>query len=66
MGKNIIICCDGTSNDFGDRPSNVVRLFTVLEKVPGQVVYYDPGVGTSRPHLAQQDSYTYRATYLPL
>lgn len=47
MAKNIIICCDGTSNDFGDRPSNVVHLFTALEKHPEkQAVYYDPGVGT--------------------
>ena len=47
MAKNIIICCDGTSNDFGDKLSNVVKLFSVLEKDPGkQVVYYDPGVGT--------------------
>ena len=47
MSKNIIICCDGTSNDFGDTPSNVVKLFSVLEKDPAkQLVYYDPGVGT--------------------
>lgn len=45
--KNIIICCDGTANDFGDRPSNVVKLFAVLDRIPGrQLVYYDPGVGT--------------------
>ena len=47
MAKNIIICCDGTSNDFGERPSNVVHLFTALDKNPEkQIVYYDPGVGT--------------------
>lgn len=47
MAKNIIICCDGTSNDFGDLPSNVVKLFSVLDRTPDrQVVYYDPGVGT--------------------
>ncbi|MBL7791465.1 MAG: DUF2235 domain-containing protein [Saprospiraceae bacterium] len=45
--KNIIICCDGTSNDFGDRNSNVVKLFSVLAKDQiRQIVYYDPGVGT--------------------
>ena len=45
--KNIVICCDGTSNDFGDKPSNVVKLFSVLDKSPDkQLVYYDPGVGT--------------------
>ena len=47
MAKNIIICCDGTSNDFGDKPSNVVHLFRSLIKDPErQAVYYDPGVGT--------------------
>lgn len=45
--KNIIICCDGTSNDFGDKNSNVVKLFSVLKKDhQKQIVYYDPGVGT--------------------
>lgn len=27
--KNIVICCDGTGNDFGDKKSNVVKLFSV-------------------------------------
>jgi uncharacterized protein (DUF2235 family) len=46
-GKNIVICCDGTSNQLDGEFSNVAKLYSVLEKVPGrQVVYYDPGVGT--------------------
>ena len=45
--KKIVICCDGTSNDFGDHNSNVVKLFNVLEKnTDRQLTYYDPGVGT--------------------
>ena len=45
--KNIIICLDGTGNQFGQELSNVVKLFRTLERVPGeQVAYYDPGVGT--------------------
>jgi uncharacterized protein (DUF2235 family) len=45
--KNIVICCDGTSNDFGHENSNVVKLYSVLEKnTAEQTVYYDPGVGT--------------------
>lgn len=49
MPKNIIICCDGTGNQFGRDNSNVVKLYTVIEKVPGsQVAYYDPGVGTNQ------------------
>ena len=46
--KTIILCCDGTSNEFGRVNTNVVRLFQSLDLTPasGQVAYYDPGVGT--------------------
>ncbi len=47
MPKNIVICCDGTGNEFGNENSNVVKLFTVLLLDPQkQVAYYDPGIGT--------------------
>lgn len=46
-GKNIVICLDGTGNQFGRDLSNVVKIFRMLERIPGkQVAYYDPGVGT--------------------
>src|SRR6266404_2488794 len=47
MPKNIVICCDGTGNEFGDQNSNVVKLYGCLI-VDGkqQVAYYHPGVGT--------------------
>lgn len=49
MPKNIIICCDGTGNQFGRDNSNVVKLYTVIEKtVEDQIAFYDPGVGTSQ------------------
>ncbi|MCF0064784.1 DUF2235 domain-containing protein [Dyadobacter chenwenxiniae] len=49
--KNIVICCDGTANEWTtpDKTSNVVQLFCMLAKDPTntqQVRYYDPGVGT--------------------
>lgn len=51
MNKNIVICCDGTSNQFGDRNTNVVKLFSVLPHTPAQQpAFYDPGVGTFSPH----------------
>jgi len=28
MAKNIVICCDGTGNEFGDHNSNVVKLYS--------------------------------------
>jgi len=47
MSKNIVVCCDGTGNEFGDANSNAIRLYSVLHKDPAtQVAYYHPGVGT--------------------
>ncbi len=47
MPKNIVICCDGTGNEFGDHNSNVVKLYSALI-IDGQrqIGYYHPGVGT--------------------
>src|SRR6185437_2094748 len=44
--KNIIICCDGTGNQFGDENSNVIKFYTSLIIDNDQVAYYHPGVGT--------------------
>jgi uncharacterized protein (DUF2235 family) len=49
--KNIVICLDGTGNQFKEHNSNIVTLYSVLEgtRVEGERVqeaYYDPGVGT--------------------
>jgi uncharacterized protein (DUF2235 family) len=30
MAKNIVICCDGTGNEFGESKSNVVKLYKML------------------------------------
>ncbi len=46
MPKNIVLCCDGTANEYGDKNTNVVRLYSVLEKSDAQQTFYDPGVGT--------------------
>ena len=47
MAKNIVICCDGTGNEYGDNNSNVVKLYSTLV-IDGrqQIGYYHPGVGT--------------------
>ena len=44
--KNIVICCDGTGNEFGQNNTNVVETYLALEKSADQIAYYDPGVGT--------------------
>lgn len=43
---NIVICCDGTSNEVGEHNTNVVKLYRMLERSNRQVCFYDPGVGT--------------------
>ena len=44
--KNIVICCDGTGNEYGRNNTNVVETYALVEKDQAQVAYYDPGVGT--------------------
>jgi len=46
MPKNIVICCDGTGDEFGDCNSNVVKLYSTLVISETQAGYYHPGVGT--------------------
>lgn len=46
MPKNIVILCDGTSNEISENRTNVLRLYGCLTKSADQVVFYDPGVGT--------------------
>ncbi len=46
MPKNIVICCDGTGNQFGYENSNVVKLYKTLTLSASQIAYYHPGVGT--------------------
>ena len=51
MGKNIVLCADGTGNRGGYTPaSNVYKTYTAVDvhtADPSQVVFYDNGVGTS-------------------
>lgn len=44
--KNIVICSDGTGNEYCENNTNVVETYTITEKTADQVVFYDPGVGT--------------------
>jgi uncharacterized protein (DUF2235 family) len=46
MPRNIVICCDGTNNQFAGDHTNVIRTYKVARRTPGQLTYYDPGVGT--------------------
>ena len=44
--KNIVICCDGTGNEYGRNNTNVVETCALVEKDRDQVAWYDPGAGT--------------------
>ncbi|KAG8911185.1 hypothetical protein FRC00_006924 [Tulasnella sp. 408] len=47
--RTLILCFDGTSDAFDDDATNVVRLFSALEKErpDRQLCYYQPGIGIS-------------------
>lgn len=50
MPKNIVVCCDGTANEFARDRTNVVKLFFTLVYDPHQqIAYYHPGLGTMEP-----------------
>jgi len=46
MTRNIVVCCDGTGNQYGSANSNVVKLYWTLSTQDKQTAYYHPGVGT--------------------
>lgn len=50
MPKNIVICCDGTANEFAADRTSVVKLYYTLEHdSPDQIAFYHPGLGTMEP-----------------
>ena len=46
MPRNIVVCCDGTGNEYGQHNTNVVKLYEALVRDSNQIAFYDPGVGT--------------------
>lgn len=50
MSRNIVLCCDGTSNQFSTDRTSVIKLFhTLVKDDDRQLVYYHPGIGTRAP-----------------
>src|SRR5688572_25792561 len=47
--KNVVVCCDGTANEFADDSTNVLRTYAVIERSDRQVTAYFPGIGTMEP-----------------
>jgi uncharacterized protein (DUF2235 family) len=49
-GRNVVVCCDGTANEFAENKTNVIKLYSVLDHDPDrQIAYYHPGLGTMEP-----------------
>lgn len=47
MGRNLVVCCDGTNQQFSRVNTNVVHLFrAAVHDEAQQQVFYSPGVGT--------------------
>ncbi|KAK7036459.1 hypothetical protein VNI00_011656 [Paramarasmius palmivorus] len=45
--RNLVVCIDGTANQFsGHKNTNVVELYSRLEKNKSQLTYYNSGIGT--------------------
>lgn len=50
MGRNIILCLDGTNNEYAATNTNVVKLYAILDRARNdQLAYYQPGIGTFSP-----------------
>ncbi|CAE6421145.1 unnamed protein product [Rhizoctonia solani] len=48
--RKLIVCIDGTSNQFLEKNTNVVELYSRITKDSTQLTYYNSGVGTyARP-----------------
>lgn len=55
MGRSLVLCFDGTGDQFDSDNSNIVELFTMLKKDDSnkQMVYYQAGIGTyTSPEVA--------------
>ncbi|KAH8993941.1 hypothetical protein EDB92DRAFT_2085837 [Lactarius akahatsu] len=46
--RTLVLCFDGTTNEFGGTNTNVVKLYSLLrkDKVEDQLCYYQAGIGT--------------------
>lgn len=50
MARNLVLCLDGSSNQYAATNTNVVKLYAMLERAHDtQLAYYQPGIGTFPP-----------------
>lgn len=49
-GRNLVVCLDGTNNQYDATNTNVVKLYAMVdESGTDQLAYYQPGIGTFAP-----------------
>ncbi|KAH0833833.1 hypothetical protein J3R83DRAFT_10997 [Lanmaoa asiatica] len=44
--RRLVVCIDGTSNQFGTKNTNIVELYRYITKSDTQLTYYSSGLGT--------------------
>ena len=50
MGRNLVLCFDGTNNEYAAINTNVVKIYAMLDRArDDQLAYYQPGIGTFAP-----------------
>lgn len=50
MSRNLVLCFDGTNNEYAATNTNVVKLYGMLDRNGAdQLAYYQPGIGTMPP-----------------
>src|ERR1700761_4430665 len=50
MPRNVVLCLDGTSNQYSATTTNVIKLYAMLDRARNdQLAYYQPGIGTIPP-----------------
>src|SRR5437016_4069770 len=50
MPRNVVICCDGTSNQPASDMTNLAKLYFALQNdALRQITFYHPGLGTTEP-----------------
>lgn len=47
--RNIVLLLDGTSNQFSEHNTNLIKLLSVIKADESQLVYYSSGLGTVLP-----------------
>ena len=50
MPRSIVLCFDGTNNEYAATNTNVVKLYAMLDRTKSdQIAYCQPGIGTYAP-----------------